>query len=102
MKVLSKGDKGGKEEHILDRHYNELKCQLSSIDPEDDQFSLVEKYMRQTHAKTHSQYHLELTDLFQIEREAEKEEFKDVGNRYMYVARFHSGSWGKGVHVCSR
>ena len=83
MKVLSRGDKGGKEDHIIDRHYHELKCQMSYIEPEDDQFSLVEKYMRQTHAKTHSQYRLELVDLFQVEREGEKEEFKDVGNRYI-------------------
>ena len=41
----------------------------------------MEKYIRQTHAKTHNQYHLEVLDVFEVDRQGEKEGFKDVGNR---------------------
>ncbi len=80
MKVLS-GDEGSSKEHPIDRHYSELKCKLSPVDTEEEYFGLVEKYMRQTHAKTHNQYTLQLLDLFAVDRDGEAEQFKDVGNR---------------------
>ncbi len=83
MKVLSSGDTT--KEHPVDRHYCELKCQLAPVDTEDSVFALVEKYMRQTHATTHNQYHLELLDLFSVEREGETEQFTDKGNRCVGV-----------------
>lgn len=86
MKILSSdGDKGKEKEHILDRHYRELKCELSLIDSEEDKFCLVEKYMRQTHAATHNQYSLKLLDLFEVHKDTEQEGFKDVGNRCVRV-----------------
>lgn len=79
MKILSHGGKS--QENPVDRHYSDLKCQLTPVDTEDSEFALVDKYMRQTHAKTHNQYKLQLLDLFAVERGDEKDSFKDVGNR---------------------
>ncbi len=42
---------------------------------------LVDKYVHQTHARTHNQYKLEVVDVFEIEREGERAVFQDVGNR---------------------
>ncbi len=81
MKVLS-GDNDASKEHPIDRHYSELKCKLSPVDTEDSYFALVDKYMQQTHAKTHNQYSLQLVDLFAVDRDREAEQFKDVGNRF--------------------
>ena len=44
---------------------------------------MVIKYVRQTHAKTHSQYRMEVTDVFAMERSGEKEAFNDVGKMTM-------------------
>ena len=45
-------------------------------------FGLVEKYVRHTHASTHSHYRLEVEEVFEVARQGEAENFKDVGNRY--------------------
>ena len=76
--MLSGGDK---QESLIDRHYQGLHCTLNPLDHEDKEFVLVEKYVRQTHAKTHSQYNLQVEEVFQVERQGEREAFKDVGNR---------------------
>lgn len=78
MKVLSGGDK---TKNPIDSHYEGLNCTLAPVDKEDIVFQMVEKYVQQTHAKTHSQYSLEVKEVFQVERQGEKENFKDVGNR---------------------
>ena len=82
MTVLTGGDK---REHPIDRHYHELNCTLNPVDQEDSIFRLVEKYVRQTHARTHSKYRLEVQEIFEVERQGEAEKFKDRGNRYTCV-----------------
>ena len=81
MKVLDDGKKHEEELHPIDRHYKGLQCQLTMVKREDKLFGLIEKYVKQTHAKTHSQYRMEVTDVFEMERSGEKEAFNDVGNR---------------------
>lgn len=81
MKVLDNGKKHGEEVHPIDRHYKGLQCQLTPVEHEDKLFGLIEKYVKQTHAKTHNQYRMEVTDVFEMERCGEKEAFNDVGNR---------------------
>ena len=82
MKVLDDGKKHAEEVHPVDRHYKGLQCQLTPVKHEDKLFGLIEKYVKQTHAKTHNQYRMEVTDVFAVERNREKEAFNDVGNRY--------------------
>lgn len=84
MKVLDDGGVRKKDEeleHMIDHHYKGLNCQLTPIEREDKLFGLIERYVKQTHAKTHSQYRMEVTDVFEMERRVEREAFNDVGNR---------------------
>ena len=69
------------KEHPIDRHYKGLECGLTPVEKEDGVFSTIEKYVKQTHAKTHGQYKMEVMDIFEVDRSGEKEAFKDVGNR---------------------
>ena len=78
LKVLSEGDS---KDNPIDRHYHGLNCALTPVDHEDEVFAMVVKYVRHTHAKTHSQYQLEVKEVFRVERKGEAENFKDVGNR---------------------
>lgn len=78
MKVLHEGDK---KEHPLDRHYHSLHCGLEAVDREDEVFSTIEKYVKQTHASTHSHYRLEVQQVFLVDRDGEELAFKDKGNR---------------------
>ena len=43
---------------------------------------MIAKYLENTHATTHNQYHMELQDVFALEHE--KKAFTDVGNRYVF------------------
>ena len=42
-------------------------------------FQVIAKYLENTHAETHNQYHMELLDVFELDRG--KKSFTDVGNR---------------------
>ena len=79
LKML--GSKREIEEHPVDQHYRGLHCDIAHLDRSDKTFQLVEKYVRQTHGKTHTQYTLEVLDVYALEREGEVEGFSDVGNR---------------------
>ena len=90
MKVLEDGGvrkKDEEPEHMIDCHYKGLNCQLTPIEREDRLFSLIEKYVKQTHAKTHSQYRMEVTDVFEMERRGERQALRDVGNRLVCLVK---------------
>ena len=42
---------------------------------------MVVRYVVQTHARSHIQYRSEVVQVFAVEREGEKEAFRDLGNR---------------------
>ncbi|CAI8050123.1 Poly [ADP-ribose] polymerase 2 [Geodia barretti] len=80
MRLLNEGDK---KEHPIDRHYHGLHCKLEPLDAEDDVVQLVRQYIRQTHAATHITYTLTVKEVFEMEKEGEDENFKDMGNRQL-------------------
>ncbi|CAM4807466.1 unnamed protein product [Rotaria magnacalcarata] len=63
-------------EHPIDAHYKKLKCDLEPVDHDSEEFKIIEKYMINTHAKTHDQYILKLRELFKTVREGEFDRFK--------------------------
>ena len=67
----------------LDQQYERLKCHLSPLNKEDKMYIIINKYLQSTHASTHQQYKMRIEQIFQIEREDEKEAIKDVGNRML-------------------
>lgn len=60
----------------LDKHYEQLKTQLEPIDKTSDEFALLNKYVQNTHASTHSSYELEVVDIFKVARQGEARRFK--------------------------
>jgi hypothetical protein len=73
---------------VLWANYQKLKTNIVPVAPEEKEFKLVSKYLRQTHAPSHSQYSLELLDLFKIDREGEMtryEKWAKLHNRMVHV-----------------
>lgn len=68
-------------EHPIDKHYKTLHCALKPLDHEHNDFKMISKYLKNTHASTHNQYDMELLDVFALEHE--KKDFTDVGNRML-------------------
>ena len=54
------------DEHPLDTHYQQLHCSLTPVEKEEEVFSIVERYARQTHGKTHTQYSLSVEELYAV------------------------------------
>lgn len=44
-------------------------------------YQLIEKYVQQTHAKTHNMYTMVVKEVIAIERSGEAEQFQDHGNK---------------------
>lgn len=51
---LDTKDEGTEEEDPLDAHYKKLHCGIEPLDHDSSDFKLVEKYLKQTHAPTHT------------------------------------------------
>uniref|UniRef100_A0AAG5CYC8 Poly [ADP-ribose] polymerase n=2 Tax=Anopheles atroparvus TaxID=41427 RepID=A0AAG5CYC8_ANOAO len=68
------GDENGK--NTLDVHYEQLKTQIEPLERKSEEFTLLEQYVRNTHAETHTSYKLVVEDIFRIKRKGEDRRFQ--------------------------
>ncbi|KAL5701309.1 NAD(+) ADP-ribosyltransferase [Ranunculus cassubicifolius] len=73
-KLLSDGIET--QEDPLYSHYQHLCCDLTALDIHSEEHSMIERYMRNTHASTHSNYSVDIVQIFKISRHGETERFK--------------------------
>ncbi|KAI3678826.1 hypothetical protein L6452_38129 [Arctium lappa] len=59
----------------LDDKYKKLQCEMVPLPHDSDDFRLVEKYLQTTHAPTHTDWALELEEVFTVERQGEFDKF---------------------------
>lgn len=69
-------DNMGMQEDPLYSSYERLNCELLPLEVHSKEFSMVSKYMKNTHAKTHSNYTVEIVQILRVSREGEAERFK--------------------------
>ncbi|GAA0148454.1 DNA metabolism protein [Lithospermum erythrorhizon] len=55
--------------------YRRLKCELMPVEADSGEFSMIETYMKNTHARTHSDYAVNIVQIFKISKEGEAERF---------------------------
>ncbi|CAL5193723.1 unnamed protein product [Lathyrus oleraceus] len=71
----------------IDDNYKKLRCAISPLPHDSEDFRLVEKYLHNTHAPTHVDWSLELEDVFSLERHGEFDKYapyrNKVGNRML-------------------
>jgi len=67
----------------IDQQYEQLKCRLEPMDKTTAIYQLIDKYLQSTHATTHQQYKMQIEDIFEVDREGEKNNFNDVGNKML-------------------
>jgi len=91
LKVIK--EEGDKLLNPIDQHYLNLKCALRALEKSCEEFKMVDRYTQNTHAKTHSQYKMEVLDVFEFEKcQQNVQKFKDVGNRYPFILLCVTGS----------
>ncbi|KAL0459429.1 UNVERIFIED_CONTAM: Poly [ADP-ribose] polymerase 1 [Sesamum latifolium] len=59
----------------IDEKYSKLRCQISPLSRDTEDFQLIEKYLNTTHAPTHTEWALELEEVFSLEREGEVDKY---------------------------
>ncbi|XP_026346319.1 poly [ADP-ribose] polymerase 2 [Ursus arctos] len=81
-------------EHPLDQHYRQLHCALRPLDHESYEFKVISQYLQSTHAPTHRDYTMTLLDIFEVEKEGEKEAFReDLHNRMLLWHGSRLSNW---------
>uniref|UniRef100_A0A7N0UUX5 Poly [ADP-ribose] polymerase n=1 Tax=Kalanchoe fedtschenkoi TaxID=63787 RepID=A0A7N0UUX5_KALFE len=59
----------------LDEKYKKLRCDISPLPHDSEDYKLIEKYLQNTHAPTHTEWSLQLEEVFALEREGESDQF---------------------------
>lgn len=62
--------------NTIDGHYQQLKTDLDVLKCEADEFEVISEYVKNTHAETHSNYELEIEDVFTVKRQGEEKRYK--------------------------
>ncbi|KAM7274788.1 hypothetical protein ACFE04_016654 [Oxalis oulophora] len=65
----------GLQDDPLYSHYHRLQCDLTPLKDDSEEFSLIAKYMQNTHAKTHYNYAVDIVHIFKVARKCEDERF---------------------------
>ena len=104
---ILKKDKDSSGIHPLTKIYKQLNLSLAPLmlDQSSPEYVMVKKYVKDTVAPTHNWYTLELLDVMIVDREDERKQFKDYGNRMLLfhgsrVANF-MGIFSKGLRINS-
>ncbi|MBA0831950.1 hypothetical protein Goarm_016375, partial [Gossypium armourianum] len=64
------------EEDPLYYRYQQLHCELFPLDNDTEEFAMIVKYIQNTHAQTHSNYTVDVVQIFAVTRDGESERFK--------------------------
>ncbi|KAA8550776.1 hypothetical protein F0562_002460 [Nyssa sinensis] len=59
----------------LDEKYKKLRCDVTPLPHDSEDYRLIEKYLQTTHAPTHTDWALELEEVFSLEREGEYDKY---------------------------
>jgi len=79
----SSGEDG---EDPIDAHYKQLKTDFEVVERTEDDWKMVQDYIKNTHGDTHRDYSLEMIDLFKVSRQGEKKKsamFKKIKNHQL-------------------
>lgn len=74
-------------EHPLDNIYKKLNTTIEPVEKGSDVWGMIKDYVKNTHASTHSNYKVELLDIFEIDRQGERNKYEtkfgDVDHRML-------------------
>ncbi|XP_047982400.1 poly [ADP-ribose] polymerase 1 isoform X2 [Salvia hispanica] len=59
----------------IDEKYEKLRCHVSPLSHDSEEFRLIKKYLQTTHAPTHTEWALELEEVFSLERQGEMDKY---------------------------
>ncbi|CAN6467702.1 unnamed protein product [Victoria cruziana] len=82
-------DEDEMQDDPLYAHYERLKCNLEPLEVDCQEYSMVEEYMKNTHAKTHENYTVDIVQIFKVCREDENERFEKFSHTKNRMLLWH-------------
>ncbi|CBI36874.3 unnamed protein product, partial [Vitis vinifera] len=79
----------GTQEDPLHMHYQRLHCEMIPLEVNSEEFSMIAKYMENTHAETHSNYTVDIVQIFRVSREGEVERFRKFSSTKNRMLLWH-------------
>jgi len=87
----------------VDSRYEQLKVEIKHLDKDTEERKAVEKAIQSTHAQTHSQYTMDVEEVFTLDKEQERKQFKDLGNKQLLFHGSRLSNWagilGQGLRI---
>ncbi|EDV26011.1 uncharacterized protein TRIADDRAFT_23639, partial [Trichoplax adhaerens] len=81
------------DEDPMYKLYKSLKCEIKSMDKNNDTYKIIDKYLQITHAKTHNGYTMSILDIYELDKDKEEENFKDSDNRMLLWHGSRLANW---------
>lgn len=75
-------EESGEKLNPLDACYQKLKAEIIQVEKNGDMFKYLCSIVQNTHGVTHSQYKLEVLDIFRVVREGEEDRFNAFRSKY--------------------
>ncbi|XP_073525701.1 uncharacterized protein [Phyllobates terribilis] len=77
------------EDDPLYSQYQRLNCGLTSLNTDSEEFSMVVKYLKNTHGETHSNYSVDVVHVFRVSRGEDNERFNKFSSTKNRMLLWH-------------
>ncbi|CAA6662039.1 unnamed protein product [Spirodela intermedia] len=83
-------------------HYQQLHCEMTPLEVDSKEFLMIEKYILNTHAKTHSNYTVDIVHIFKVARLGEIERFKKFAMTKNRMLLWHGSRMTNWIGILSQ
>ncbi|XP_078168947.1 poly(ADP-ribose) polymerase isoform X2 [Carex rostrata] len=77
------------EDDPIYARYKQLKCELTPVEADSKEFSMIKRYLKNTHAKTHSNYTVDIVQIFRVSRDGVDDRFKEFSSTQNRMLLWH-------------
>ncbi|KXS20623.1 PARP-domain-containing protein [Gonapodya prolifera JEL478] len=96
--LIAEENVDNKEDNIIDQHYQKLKCSIEVVKEDSDEFAKIKQQLESTHAPSHTQYSLEIENIFKVSRGQDEERFASWKENKSRKAPVTGYMFGKGIY----
>lgn len=94
---MREGQEQSQGKNPIDSFHESLNTKITPLDKASDEFTTVSEYVKNTHAKTHRNYGLEIVEVFKVKRKGEKDRYKKYSGLHNRRLLWHGSritNWG--------
>jgi predicted DNA-binding WGR domain protein len=88
-----------KDENPLDTIYKGMNNEIKPLDKSSKMWKAIEKYVKNTHAPTHTNVDVEIIDIYEVSRKGEKDRFRDDIDNHQLL--FHGSGLANWISILS-